>query len=75
MTSVRRKTPGLELLVERLFDHSGTFPPASKSMEEALRAAGGFASTLTRSTMVGTHMVVDEGGLQTLAALQLDDGE
>lgn len=61
----------LELLVDRLFDHSGTFPPASRSLEDALKDAAAFKTDLKRPWMVGTDLVLELKNLQALHTVDL----
>lgn len=56
----------LDLLVERLFDYSGMFPPASKSLSDTLKDAAGFSSTLTRPEMVNADIVLSISHLKDM---------
>lgn len=71
MNSEQSNSRSLELILEKLFDHSGTFPPANKGLEDALRDAAGFSRMLVRPHILGAHLVVDEASLQTLTSWNL----
>lgn len=71
MTPGRPANSALETLIEALFDYSGTFPPASKSLDEAIRETAGFSKTLRRPWILESHLVVDEVGLEYLIGRDL----
>jgi hypothetical protein len=49
----------LTLLLTRLFDYAGMFPPAGRSFEEALRESASFPTSLRRPWMLGSDLVLD----------------
>jgi hypothetical protein len=61
----------LEMVVDRLFDHSGTFPPASKSLDDALHDAARFSRALRRPSIVATDIVLDEPSATLLSKKDL----
>jgi hypothetical protein len=52
------KGEALELLLERLFDYAGMFPPAALEIEKALIESAGFPRSLRRPAMVAANIVV-----------------
>jgi hypothetical protein len=63
--------PILETLVTSLFDHSGTFPPAARALEDALRDAARFPESLERPWIVSSDIVLDRENARRMAALDL----
>lgn len=61
----------LRIILERLFDYAGMFPPASRSFEMALAESGSFGSTLKRPWMVGSDLVLDTEHARKLVAVNL----
>lgn len=49
----------LHILLFRLFDYAGMFPPAKRAFEEALRESASLERTLQRPWMVGADLVLD----------------
>ena len=49
----------LAVILERLFDYAGMFPPASLSFEAALAESARFPQTLKRPSIMGADLVLD----------------
>ena len=49
----------LELLLSRLFDYAGMFPPAGRSFHEALKESASLPTSLTRPGMLSSDLVLD----------------
>ncbi|MEY4669115.1 MAG: hypothetical protein RL518_1814 [Pseudomonadota bacterium] len=49
----------LHIILSRLFDYAGMFPPAARSFEAALQESSSFERTLTRPWMVASDIVLD----------------
>ncbi len=63
----------LDRIVERLFDYAGTFPPASKSFDDALETSSEFERSLARPWLVAADFVLPIGDLERLPLDRLDD--
>ena len=59
----------LDVLTEKLFDYSGTFPPESKTFEDAIEVAKNFESSLTRPSIVNASFVSEFSKIQGLSQL------
>ena len=57
----------LGLLLDSLFDHAGTFPPESKTFEQALETAANFHSDLKFPFLVNSHLVLKFENLSKLS--------
>lgn len=61
----------LEVLLHGLFDYAGTYPPAAKPLQDALKESAEFSKTLHRPYLVGAHLVLPLTTLESLDAEQL----
>lgn len=61
----------LGLLLDRLFDYAGMFPPAALSLEHALLESAGHLTSLARPWMIGTDLVLDTAHTKLLASCDL----
>jgi hypothetical protein len=61
----------LDLLLERLFDYAGMFPPASRSFEAALTESCSFQKTLKRPEMIASDIVLDTEHAHKLRGVNL----
>jgi len=50
---------GLDIIVDRLFDYAGMFPPAARDFEAALRESASLSATLKRPFMLNSDLVLD----------------
>ncbi|HVE12131.1 MAG TPA: hypothetical protein VNI01_01940, partial [Elusimicrobiota bacterium] len=66
MSAMTAARPGLEALLEGLFDYAGTFAPASLPLDEALRESASFKTTLRRPGMVAADIVLPARELASL---------
>lgn len=65
------RTSSLRILLDRLFDYAGMFPPASRSFEEALQESGSFRATLKRPWMIASDLVLDTEHARKLIGVNL----
>jgi hypothetical protein len=63
----------LDILTEHLFDYSGTFPPESKSFEDALATAATFHKSLLRPTMVNACFVTTVNNYQQFVPTHIQE--
>jgi len=61
----------LDVLLHKLFDYAGMFPPAERSFDQALRESASFPTTLSRPWMVGSDLVLDTQHAKKLATENL----
>jgi hypothetical protein len=61
----------LRIILDRLFDYAGMFPPASRSFEDALQESSSFRSKLKRPWMVGSDLVLDTEHARKLVGVNL----
>ncbi len=61
----------LDILLDRLFDYAGMFPPAARSFESALRESADLPRTLRRPFMLNTDIVLDTAHAHALCDLNL----
>lgn len=61
----------LDILLDRLFDYAGMFPPAARSFESALRESADLPRTLRRPFMLNTDIVLDTAHAHALCDLDL----
>lgn len=59
MPSASTNPSSLELILSDLFDYAGMYPPALKTLEDALLTSGAFAKTLLRPYLVGADLVME----------------
>lgn len=72
MIAIDRTLP-LDIMLERLFDYAGMFPPASRSFAEALRESADLSSTLERPWLVACDLVLDTQHARNLLDIKLSD--
>jgi hypothetical protein len=60
-----------EIVLDRLFDYAGMFPPAARDFESALRESAELPRTLRRPFMVNTDIVLDTSHTHALCGLDL----
>jgi hypothetical protein len=58
----------LDILLHKLFDYAGMFPPAERSFSEALSESASFAQELERPWLVGSDIVLDVASLKKLTS-------
>ncbi|MBL7662383.1 hypothetical protein JNK13_06495 [bacterium] len=63
----------LKVCLESLFDHAGTFPPAAKEFDQALKDAGSFSRTLRRPYLVATDFVTEVSNLGRIVTANLQN--
>ncbi len=63
----------LDILTEHLFDYSGTFPPESKSFEDALATAATFHKSLLRPAMVNACFVTTVNNYQQFVPTHIQE--
>lgn len=63
----------LHVLLAKLFDYAGMFPPASRPFEAALRETSSLASTLSRPWMVASDIVLDTEHAHKLRGVNLGE--
>lgn len=61
----------LDILLERLFDYAGMFPPASLPFEEALRESARLPSILIRPWLLSSDIVLDAAHARKLLSLDV----
>lgn len=61
----------LRIILDRIFDYAGMFPPASRSFESALQESSSFRSTLKRPWMVASDLVLDTEHAHKLVGVNL----
>ena len=61
----------LRILLDRIFDYAGMFPPASRSFEAALKESSSFHTTLKRPWMVASDLVLDTEHARKLLGVNL----
>jgi hypothetical protein len=61
----------LDIILDRLFDYAGMFPPAAKSFEAALRESASLPQTLRRPFMLNADIVLDTLATRALCNLNL----
>lgn len=64
-------THTLRILLDKLFDYAGMFPPASRSFEAALKESSSFSTTLKRPWMVASDIVLDTEHAHKLLGVNL----
>jgi hypothetical protein len=62
----------LDLILGKLFDYAGMFPPAARSFEEALQEAAEHATSLKRPWMIGADLVLDTAHAKLLQTKDLN---
>jgi len=58
----------LDILLHKLFDYAGMFPPVQRSFDQALRESSSFPTTLSRPWIVGSDLVLDTANARKLAS-------
>ncbi len=61
----------LDIILDRLFDYAGMFPPAARSFEAALRESAELSRSLLRPFMLNSDIVLDTSHAHALWALNL----
>jgi hypothetical protein len=61
----------LDLILHKIFDYAGMFPPASRSFGDALKEASDHLLTLERPWMIGSDIVLDTANSKLLASTDL----
>jgi hypothetical protein len=61
----------LDIVLDRLFDYAGMFPPAARSFESALRESAELPRALRRPFMLNTDIVLDTAHAHALCDLDL----
>jgi hypothetical protein len=61
----------LDLILNKLFDYAGMFPPAARSFSDALKEAADHPLTLERPWMIGSDLVLDTANSTLLASTDL----
>ena len=70
MIPLNQNSP-LDILVERLFDYAGMFPPAALPFEEALRESAQLPAVLRRPWLLSSDIVLDTAHARKLLSLDL----
>ena len=65
----------LDILTRGLFDYAGMFPPAALSFDDALSNSLNFNQSLTRSSLVGSELVVQPEYLENLHLSKQSSGQ
>jgi hypothetical protein len=66
-----KSNSALHILLDRIFDYAGMFPPASRSFEDSLQESGSFRHTLKRPWMVASDLVLDTEHARKLLRVNL----
>lgn len=75
MPGMPKTMPGLEALVTDLFDYSGLFPPAARTLDEALVESRSLPTTLRRPWLLATNFVAPLEVLPLVTADRLAKAE
>jgi hypothetical protein len=72
---MRRFNPdsALDLILNKLFDYAGMFPPAARSFSDVLKEAADHPLTLERPWMIGSDLVLDTANSTLLASTDLSE--
>jgi hypothetical protein len=63
----------LEIVLDKIFDYAGEYPPASEPFLHALTLSGQFKEILKRPNLVGADLVTDVEHLQILSTINLNE--
>jgi hypothetical protein len=68
-----RNTTSLHVLLTKLFDYAGMFPPAARSFEGAIKETTSLGSSITRPWMVASDIVLDTEHTHKLRGVNLGE--